>query len=77
MGGENFMKWLRVTAFALVLLGGINWLFIGLMDIDLFGAMLGGGDSAASRVLFTLFGLGALTLLLTIYKAAFRDGKNN
>ena len=71
MGNENAMRWVRLISFWLVLLGGLNWLFIGLMDIDLFGAMLGGGESMWARVLFTLFGLATITLVITIWKQAF------
>ena len=66
------MKWVKFISFGLVLLGGLNWLFVGLFDIDVIGALFGGSDSVASRVLFTLFGLGAATLLATILTKAFK-----
>ena len=71
MNKETIVKWVKFISFGFLLLGGLNWLFIGLFDFDLIGSIFGGSESVASRVLFTLFGLGALTLLTVVLMKAF------
>ena len=73
MDKATFVKWAKFISFALVLIGGINWLFIGLFDVDIIGAVFGGAESTASRVLFTLFGTGAVILLTIVLVRAFRE----
>lgn len=47
-------------AFALLIIGGLNWLVLGLFDQELGGWLLGGMDSTASTVLYVLVGLAAI-----------------
>jgi uncharacterized membrane protein YuzA (DUF378 family) len=51
--------------FALVLLviGGLNWLLVGLFDFDLVAAIFG-PMSTASRVVYVLVGLAAIWTLI-------------
>ena len=65
------MKWVKFISFAFVLIGGINWLLIGLFEFDLFATMFGGMESVASRIFYVLFGLGAVVLLTTVLIKAF------
>ena len=37
------MKFVHLISFILVLLGGLNWTFVGLLDVNLFTAITGGG----------------------------------
>lgn len=52
--------------FALVLLvvGGLNWLLVGLFDFDLVAAIFG-EMSAASRVVYVLVGIAAIWTLIS------------
>lgn len=50
------------AAFILVVVGGLNWLLVGLFSWDLVAAIFG-DMTAASRVVYTLVGLGAIWLL--------------
>jgi hypothetical protein len=45
---------------ALVIVAGINWLLVGLAHFDLVAAVLGGSQSAPSRVVYVIVGLSAL-----------------
>lgn len=45
---------------ALIIIGGINWGSIGLLKIDIVGAIFGGQDSLGSRIIFCIVGLAAL-----------------
>ena len=54
------MKTLNVVALALLIVGGINWLLIGLFQFDLVAGIFGGQSSAFSRIVYTLVGLCAI-----------------
>ena len=52
----GFIDWL---ALALMIIGGINWGLVGLMNVDLV-AMIFGQMTTASRIVYALVGLAAL-----------------
>jgi len=58
------MKALHMVTFLLVIVGGLNWLLVGLFNWDV-GQLFGGMDAAVSRVIYVLVGLSALWLLFT------------
>lgn len=58
------MKTVDVIAAALVIVGGLNWGLVGLLDFDLVAALLG-EMTVLSRVVYTLVGLGATYQALT------------
>ena len=49
----------EMTAVLLVLIGGLNWLLVGLFDYNLVTAIFGEGE-LLSRVVFVLVGVSAL-----------------
>ena len=49
-------------ALALVIVGGINWLLIGLAEFNLVAAIFGAG-SIVSRIIYVLVGISALACL--------------
>jgi uncharacterized protein len=57
------MKALHVIAFILLIVGGLNWLIVGLMDQDLL--MYLGISGTAAKVVYILVGLSAISELLT------------
>ena len=61
MGQKSMM---HKVAWVLLLIGGLNWLLVGLFKTDV-GHWLGGMDSMLSRVVYVLVGLSALYLLFT------------
>lgn len=63
---NSVMKWVNIVSFGLLLLGGLNFLLMGLFNFDLFAAVFGGRDAMISRVFYTLVGLSALMLLGSI-----------
>ncbi|MCL2570116.1 MAG: DUF378 domain-containing protein [Firmicutes bacterium] len=71
MERETVVKWLKFISFGFLLLGGLNWLFIGLFEADIIGGIFGGADSAASRVIFSLVGISAVILLTIVLVKAF------
>lgn len=58
------MKGLHMVAFLLLVIGGLNWLLVGLFGWDV-GQLFGGMDAVISRVIYVLVGLSALVLLAT------------
>lgn len=50
---------LHVLTFILLVVGGLNWLLVGVLGWDV-SRFLGGMDSTVSRVLYILVGLSAL-----------------
>ncbi|WP_422658738.1 DUF378 domain-containing protein [Paenibacillus sp. EC2-1] len=54
------MKTINTIALLLLIIGGINWLLIGLFQYDLVASIFGGQTSAGARVIYTLVGVCAL-----------------
>jgi len=71
MKKEVIMKWVMFVSFGLVLLGGLNMLFMGLFNINPIGAIFGGSDSVGARVIWSFVGLGAVALLSVVLIKAF------
>ncbi len=53
------MKGLHTLTFALLVIGGLNWLLQGLFGWDV-GQWFGGQSATVSRVIYVLVGLSAL-----------------
>jgi uncharacterized membrane protein YuzA (DUF378 family) len=62
----NALDW---AAMVLLIVGGLNWGLVGLMNYDLVAALFG-TQSALSRVVYTLVGLSALYSIYTSSKMA-------
>lgn len=54
------MGTVKRIALVLVIIGGINWGLIGLFQFDLVASLFGGQNTALSRIIYSLVGLGAL-----------------
>ncbi|MDN7245071.1 DUF378 domain-containing protein [Planococcus shenhongbingii] len=60
------MKALNSIALILLIIGGVNWLLVGLFQFDLVAAIFGGEvgtKSAFSRIIYVIVGLCALYAL--------------
>jgi len=75
MKKKKILRWIEMTAFALLLVGGLNFLLMGLFNFDLFGAIFGGSGSVTSRVFYSLFGISAAILFAVILWKAFMTRK--
>ena len=58
------MKALHIASFLLVIVGGLNWLLVGLIGWDI-GVLFGGQGEIISRVIYVLVGLAAVVLIVT------------
>jgi uncharacterized membrane protein YuzA (DUF378 family) len=60
------MRYLNALALLLVIVGGINWLLVGLFQFDLVAALTGsqfGEVNPISAVIYALVGVSAIVLL--------------
>ena len=53
------MKALNLITLILVIVGGVNWGLVGMINVDLVATIFGNGSSL-SNVIYTLVGLSAL-----------------
>ncbi|NLC77468.1 MAG: DUF378 domain-containing protein [Clostridia bacterium] len=54
-------------AFALMVLGALNWLLVGLFQYDLVAAIFGGSDSILSRIIYSLVGVAGIYGLYRLF----------
>ena len=60
------ITWVDRLALALIIIGGLNWGLIGILDFDLVAWLFGSPEALLSRIVYTLVGIGAawgITLL--------------
>ena len=62
------------TSFIVVILGGINWFLIGLLQYDFVAGMFGFQASMFSRIVYIAVGIATVYLL---FKAIISKGKLN
>lgn len=53
------MKGIHIVAFTLLVIGGLNWLLVGLFGWDI-GQLFGGMAAPVSRIIYVLVGLSAI-----------------
>lgn len=66
MKGENTMNILRYTAYALTIIGALNWGLVGIFGFDLVAAIFG-DMTIMSRILYSLVGISAIVTALTVH----------
>jgi uncharacterized membrane protein YuzA (DUF378 family) len=65
------MRYIQALALLLVIVGGVNWLLVGIAQVDLVAALTGasfGETNAISAVIYILVGIGALALVPTLLR---------
>lgn len=63
------MRYLKALALLLVIVGGLNWLLVGLAKLDLVAAATGsnfGETNPLSSIVYILVGVSAIALLPTL-----------
>lgn len=63
---KKIMQVVDVIAFSLLLIGGLNYLIAGVFGVDLMQLMFGTNISIVGRVVYSVIGLSALLLLITV-----------
>jgi len=74
---KKVMQVVDVIAFSLLLLGGLNYLMAGIFGLDLMHLMFGANISIVGRVVYSIVGLSALLLLVTIVARAVMKNKQS
>ena len=65
------MRYLNVLFLLLVIVGGLNWLLVGLFKLDLVAALTGntfGQTNALSTIVYALVGISAIALVPTLVR---------
>ncbi|MGX7395635.1 DUF378 domain-containing protein [Carnobacterium mobile] len=57
------MKTLDSIALGLLIVGGLNWLLVGLFEFDLVATIFGGQTAILSKIIYVIVGLCALYAL--------------
>lgn len=57
------MKALDSVALALLIVGGLNWLLIGLFEFDLVATIAGGSTTIFAKIIYVIVGLCAIYCL--------------
>jgi uncharacterized membrane protein YuzA (DUF378 family) len=57
------VKILNVVSLIILIIGGLNWLLIGLFEYDVFSEIFDGSDSVGAKIVFIIVGLSALYAL--------------
>lgn len=66
------MHFLKLFALLLVIVGGINWLMVGVLQFDLVAALTGsefGEVNPLSTIVYALVGAAALVLIPTLFSS--------
>nr|WP_183366325.1 DUF378 domain-containing protein [Gellertiella hungarica] len=63
------MRGLNIITLLLIIIGGVNWLLVGLADYDLVAALSGGQDTALATIIYVAVGVSALWQLVPFFKA--------
>lgn len=58
-------KYVKLISYLLVIIGALNWGFVGIFNLDLVAKLLG-DMTIWSRIVYTLVGLSALVSLFTM-----------
>ena len=72
---KKIMQVVDVIAFSLLLIGGLNYLIAGVFGVDLMQLMFGTNISIIGRVIYSVIGLSALLLLITVVARAVMKNK--
>ena len=59
------MKALHCIAFTLLVVGGLNWLLVGIFKWDLGMLLFGSQEAIVSRIIYILVGLSAIAVVAT------------
>lgn len=64
------MKALNVISLILVILGGLNWLSVGLFEYDVVSELFGGATEVGSKIVYIVVGIAALYTIALLPKVA-------
>ena len=54
------METLKKICLVLIIIGAINWAFVGLFELDLVATLFGGSDAMLARIIYIIIGIAGL-----------------
>ncbi|EMF0424234.1 DUF378 domain-containing protein, partial [Enterococcus hirae] len=57
------MKTLDIIALTLLIVGGLNWLLVGLLEFDLVATIAGGSTTILAKAIYIIVGICAIYCL--------------
>ena len=57
----------------LTILGGVNWLLVGLFQFDLVASIFGGSAAVVSRIIYVLVGLAGIWGIIMLFRGGKRE----
>ena len=63
---------LDTVSLLLTIIGGINWLLVGLFQFDLVAWLFGGQGAVFSRIIYTVVGLAGLWCVTLLFRRGRR-----
>lgn len=57
---EEHMETLKKICLVLIIIGAINWAFVGIFNLDLVAAIFGGNDNIIARIIYIIIGIAGL-----------------
>jgi uncharacterized membrane protein YuzA (DUF378 family) len=67
------MKVINVISLILIILGGLNWLLVGIFEYDVVAKIFGGSAEVGSKIVYIVIGIAALYALSLFGKVAEDD----
>lgn len=66
------MNFLNLITLLLIIIGGLNWLLVGALQLDLVAQLFGGQDAPLARLIYILVGLSAIFQIAPFSRALSR-----
>jgi uncharacterized membrane protein YuzA (DUF378 family) len=67
------VRTINTITLLLIIIGGINWLLVGLLQFDLVATLFGGPQATLSRIVYVLVGLSAVWQILPLVGVVSND----
>ena len=61
------MEILKKICLILIIIGAINWAFVGLFELDLVASIFGGSDALLARIIYIIIGIASLIDLSILF----------
>jgi uncharacterized membrane protein YuzA (DUF378 family) len=68
------MRAMNQITLILIIIGGLNWLSMGLANYNILGALFGGAEDVVARVAYVIVGLSAIWQLMPFVQS-FTEGE--
>lgn len=68
------MRTVNIITLLLLIIGGINWLLVGVAQIDFVSELFGGQSAPLARLVYVLVGLSAIWQLIPLARS-FSEGE--